>query len=143
MAMYDASTQLIPPGVIASTQNFPGLQVEPRFLPSCALVINVVTPPAAAATFALEVATTLGGVYTRIGSVGWPAGVSGSKTVTVGAGGGNAAWLANNTAAFVRAAVTVTGPLTMGPCGAYLTKASDGGAGLGSRSYTRDGLNQL
>jgi hypothetical protein len=45
------------------------------------------------------------------------------------------------TAAFVRVSVSTTGALTMG--GSWLTKSSDGSAGLGSRAYSLDNVNPL
>ena len=65
---------------------------------------------------------------------------SGSKVLQLGAGG-NMAAIMNNTSAWVRASVTLSGPLTMS--GSWLTKSSDGGVGLASRSYSLDNINTL
>jgi hypothetical protein len=47
----------------------------------------------------------------------------------------------NNTSVWVRASVTLSGPLTL--AGSWLSPASDGGPGLGSRSYHLDSINAL
>lgn len=140
MAVIDAANQLIPAGVISSTQDFTPIPCAPRSFGPSAWLINVTVPPAAAVTFTLSVASTQGGAYTVCNRFAWPAGVSGSKSVQIGFGG-NAAHVLNNTAAWMRASVTLTGPLTLG--GSWLTQASDGGPGLGSRSYSLDNINQL
>jgi hypothetical protein len=100
----------------------------------------MLTPPAAAATFVLSVASTQNGTYSEIARLVWPAGSSGSRQVPVGVSGALAQIL-NNQAAWVRASVTLSGPLTL--AGSWLSTRSDGGPGLGSRSYHLDGLNAL
>jgi len=139
-AILDAGMMLIPSGSIATSQDFPALSCAPRSLPTCAWVISMTTPPVAAATFTLAVASTANGVYSEIRRLVWPAGLSGSKSLAVGAGG-NMAQVLNATAAWLRCSVVTTGPMTV--AGSWLTKASDGGPGLGSRSYGQDGVNVL
>ena len=88
----------------------------------------------------LAVATTQNGTYSTIATLVWPAGTSGSKQVSIGAKGAMAQ-VVNNQAAWLRASVTLSGPLTL--AGSWLSTSSDGGVGLASRSYTLDGVNQL
>ena len=129
---------LIPSGLVSATQDFPAIQAYPRTLPSCSWVVSMLVPPSAAATFTLAVATTQNGVYTVISTCVWPAGSSGSRQVPVGVSG-NLAQVLNNTSVWVRASVTLSGPLTL--AGSWLSKSSDGGPGLGSRSYSLDNIN--
>jgi hypothetical protein len=91
--------------------------------------ISMLTPPAAAATFTLAIATTTAGPWSTIATCVWPAGSSGSRQVALGASARVASYL-NWSAAFLRASVTLSGPLTL--AGSWLGKASDGGPGLGS-----------
>ena len=79
-------------------------------------------------------------VYTPIATLVWPASTSGSKQVPLGVQG-NMAQFRNNQSAWVRASVTLSGPLTL--AGSWLTQPTDGGPGLGSRSYALDNLNTL
>ena len=137
-AILDVGTQLAPSGVVSSTQDFPAIQAHPRQLPTCAWVVSMLTPPSAAATFTLAVSTTKNDVYKTIATLVWPAGTSGSKQVQLGAGG-NLAQVLNNQAVWLRASVVTTGAMTV--AGSWLTKSSDGGPGLGSRSYTLDTIN--
>ncbi len=139
-AIVDVASMLIAPGQVTTSTDFAPLSCAPRFLPTCAWVISMLTPPAAAATFTLAVATTQNGTFTPIATLDWPAGTSGSQQVRLGAGG-NLAEVLNNQSAWLRASVTLSGPLTLN--GSWLTKASDGGPGLASRSYTLDGINAL
>jgi hypothetical protein len=138
MAVVDAAVMLIPAGQIPTSQDFPALQVQPRFLPTYAWVISVLIPPVASCTFTLAVSTTQNGTFTTIATFPWPAGVVGSRQVRVGAGG-NAAQLLAQASAWLRASVQTTGSLTV--AGSWLSKASDGGPGLGSRSYSLDSIN--
>jgi cytolysin (calcineurin-like family phosphatase) len=140
MPVLDAATMLIPSGAVSTgTTDFPALQVAPRFLPTCAWVVSMLTPPSAAATFSLAVSSTQNGTFTTIDTFQWPAGTSGSKSVALGVQGDMVQFV-NNQAAWVRASVTCTGALT---CTSWLTKAADGGPGLASRSYSLDGVNAL
>jgi hypothetical protein len=139
-AILDSATMLMPAGQVTTSQDFPALQLYPRHLPTCHWVVSMLTPPAAAATFTLAVATTTAGPWSTIATCVWPAGTSGSKQVPVGVSGALAQIL-NNQAAWVRASVTLSGPLTL--AGSWLSTRSDGGPGLGSRSYHLDGLNAL
>jgi hypothetical protein len=107
-------------------------------LPTCAWVVALTVPAAASATFTLAVATTQNGTYTPISTLVWPAGTSGSKQVPLGVSA-RLAQLLNNQAAWVRASVSLSGPLTL--AGSWLTKPTDGGPGLGSRSYALDAIN--
>ena len=139
MAIVDVANQLIPPGVVSSSTDFAPIEAHPRHLPTCSWMLAVLTPPAASVSFRLQVATTSGGVYSTISTHIWPAGTTGSKVLQLGAGG-NMAAIVNNSSVWVRASVTLTGPVTMN--GSWLTKAS-GAAGLASRSYALDGVNPL
>lgn len=139
-AMVDSLTMLIPAGVVSSTQDFPALQLSPRQLPTCHWVIAMTVPPTSSATFSLAVATTQNGTFSTIATLVWPASTSGSKQVPIGVQG-HLAHVLNNQAAWVRASVTTTGALTL--AGSWLTKPTDGGPGLGSRSYHLDGVNTL
>ena len=139
-AILDAATMLIPSGQITTSQDFPALQLHPRTLPVCHWVVSMLIPPAASALFRLSVAATEAGVYTEIARLSWPAGSSGSKQVPLGVSG-HLAHVLNNQAAWVRASITLTGPLTL--AGSWLSKPTDGGPGLASRSYTLDGVNAL
>lgn len=139
-AILDALTLLLPAGVISASMDGPPLQISPRTLPTCHWVVQVTVPPVATATFTLAVATIQGGPYTTIATLPWPAGTSGSKQVPIGVQGNMAQFL-NNQAAWIRTSVTTAGALTL--AGSWLTKASNGGPGLGSRSYHLDALNAL
>ena len=139
-SIVDAGTMVAPSGLVSSSQDFPALLLHPRTLPTCHWVVSMLTPPSAAATFTLAVASTQNGTYSPIATLVWPAGTSGSKQVPVGVQG-HLAQVLNNQAAWVRASVTLSGPLTL--AGSWLTKPSDGGPGLGSRSYALDNVNAL
>jgi hypothetical protein len=139
-AILDVGSQLIGAGQVSSTQDFPALQVQPRFLPTCHWVVSMLIPPAAAATFTLSVSTTQNGTYSPIATLVWPAATTGSKQVPLGVQG-NMAQFRNNQAAWLRASVTLSGPLTL--VGSWLTTSTDGGPGLGSRSYHLDQINAL
>jgi hypothetical protein len=138
--LVDAATMLIASGQVTTSQDFPPLLLRPRTLPTCSWVISMLIPPSASALFRLSVATTEGGAYSEIARLTWPAGTSGSRQAPIGVSG-NLAQVLNNTSVWLRVSVTLTGPLTL--AGSWLTKSSDGGPGLGSRSYHLDGINQL
>jgi hypothetical protein len=140
MPMIDSALQLITSGPISSSTDFAPLACAPRFLPTCAWVINILSPPAASCTFTLAVSTTQNGTYRTIETYTWPAGVTGAKQLRLGAGG-NLAQVLDNQSVWLRASVALTGPLTM--AGSWLTKAADGGPGLASRSYTLDNINVI
>jgi hypothetical protein len=129
MAIVDSATMLIPAGPVTTSQDFPALPLQPRLLPTSHWIVSMLTPPAASASFRLSVASTEAGIYSTIATLTWPAGSSGSRQVPLGVSGA-LAWMLNNTSLWVRASVTLTGPLTL--AGSWLTKASDGGPGLGS-----------
>ena len=137
-SIIDVANQLIPPGVVSSSTDFAPIEVHPRSLPTCAWILAVTVPPAAAATFRLQVASTSGGSFSTISTYVWPAGTTGSKVLQLGAGG-NMAAIVNNTSAWLRVSVTLSGAVTMN--GSWLSKSSDGGPGLGSRSYSLDSIN--
>jgi hypothetical protein len=132
MPIVDSATMLIPAGLISSSQDFPPLRVERGgLLGTGEWVIAMVTPPAASALFTLSISTTqLGAFGDIVARFTWPAGTAGSRHVPVGVSG-RLAQLLNNQAAWVRASVTLSGPLVL--AGSWLTKPSDGGPGLGSR----------
>lgn len=127
-ALLDVSTLLMPTGTYNSSQTFPALALYPRHLATCAFTIAMLTPPAAAATFVLEVASTQAGVYSPIATHVWPAGVAGSKQLQLGANS-SIARVVNNTSVWLRLNLTTTGALTGS---AWLTKPTDGGPGLGT-----------
>ncbi len=139
-ALVDAALQLMPSGQVTTSQDFPAIACAPRYLPTCSWVVSMLTPPANAATFTLSVSATQNGTFSPIAMLVWPASTSGSRQVRLGAGG-NVAQILNNQSAWLRASVSLSGPLTV--AGSWLSKASDGGPGLGSRSYSLDGINQL
>ena len=138
-SVLDALTMLIPSGLVSSSQDFPALQLNPRTLPTCHWVVSMLVPPVAAATFTLAVATTQNGTYSTITTLVWP-GASGSRQVPVGVQGAMAQFK-NNQAAWLRASVALSGPLTL--AGSWLSTSSDGGPGLGSRSYSLDNINAI
>jgi hypothetical protein len=140
MAIVDIANQLAPAGQVTTSTDFTPLPCTVRDLPHCTWVVSMLVPPAAAATFVLAIATTTAGPWQTIATCPWPAGTSGSRQVPLGVSASLAAYL-NLTAAYLRASVTLSGPLTL--AGSWLTKASDGGPGLGSRSYTLDAINAL
>jgi hypothetical protein len=137
-AMLDAATMLLPAGQITTTTNGTPLQLYPRQLTTCSWVIAMLTPPAAAATFSLQVSNLSAGVYTTISTFVWPAGTSGTKQLPIAVNGAEAQWL-DNDSLWVRASVVTAGSLTL--AGSWLGKAADGGPGLASRSYALDGIN--
>jgi hypothetical protein len=122
-SILDVATVLMPQGTYNSTQSFPALQLYPRQLAPSAVTIALQSPPTAAATFVVEVASTSGGTYREIGRLTWPAGLIGSKDVELGVSA-NAAWRQNNTAQWLRLSLTTTTSLTGS---AWLSKP--GGAG--------------
>ena len=79
-SIVDAGTMLAPSGQITSSQDFPALQLHPRALPTCSWVVSMLTPPAAAATFTLAVASTQNGTFSTIATLVWPAGTSGASS---------------------------------------------------------------
>ena len=139
MPMLDVSTLLMPAGTYATNQSFPPILLYPRQLPSCTLTVHLLTPPVASAVFTVEVAATQNGVYSASAVVTWPAGVAGSKHLALGVNGSQA-WMANTQSLWVRLSLTTSGALTGS---AWVSKAADGGPGLGSRSYHLDGVNAL
>jgi hypothetical protein len=72
-AILDAGTVLMPNGTYTTSQSFPPLLLYPRQLATTMVAIQLLTPPAAAATFTLEVASTQNGVYSVINTYAWPA----------------------------------------------------------------------
>lgn len=138
-AILDTATVLMPHATYSTNQSFPGLALYPRQLPTAAVTIHILTPPVAACTFTLEVASTSGGVYSPVAVLAWPAGVVGSKQLAIGANSSRA-WIANNTSVWARLSLATTGALTGS---AWLSKSTDGSFGLGSRSYHLDNINAL
>lgn len=137
--MLDSATVLMPLGTYSTTQSFTPLQVSPRLLAATMLQLSITSPPSAAATFTLEVASTSGGAYSVLSTLVWPAGTSGSRQVGIGANADLARAL-NTTSLWMRLSVVCSGAFTGS---AWLAKPSDGGPGLGSRSYTLDSINAL
>src|SRR4029453_4191020 len=124
-SILDTGTVLMPHATYSTTQSFAPLLLYPRQLGTAALVIHLLTPPAASATFTVEVASTSGGTYSPIGVHVWPAGVSGSRQLALGVNSSLAHKL-NTTSLWLRLSLTTTGALTGS---AFLTKASDGSFG--------------
>jgi hypothetical protein len=139
-AILDTAQQLAPSGLVSSSTDFTPLACTVRDLPVCAWAVHVSVPPVASATFTLAIATTTAGPWSTISTLVWPAGTAGARQVSLGASASLAQHL-NLSAAFLRASVTLSGPLTL--AGSWLSKPSDGGPGLGSRSYTLDAINPL
>jgi hypothetical protein len=138
MAIFDAGATLMPHGTYSTNQSFPGIQLYPRQLAG-AVLIHMLVRPTASAVFTIEEASTAAGAYSVIGTHVWPAGVVGSKKLEVPAGSSRAA-IANNTASWVRLTLTTTTSFTGS---VSVTRQSDGGPGLGSRSYALDNINAL
>jgi hypothetical protein len=128
MAIYDAATVLMAHNTYASNQSFAPILIYPRQLATTMVQIHLLTPPVAACTFALEIASTQAGAYSVINTYGWPAGVSGSRQLAVGVSP-SLARILNNQSAWLRMSLVTTGALTGS---AWLTKPSDGGMGTGS-----------
>jgi hypothetical protein len=136
-AILDLATLLLnAPAGSGNTSGTP-LLLYPRQLATCAWVVEVLTAPSASCLFSLAVASTEAGVYTAISSWTWPAAETGRKQLGVGLQG-HMAQAANNTALWVRCSVATAG--TFGAM-SWISKASDGGPGLGSRSYALDAIN--
>jgi hypothetical protein len=127
-SVVDAGTMLMPLGTYNSNQSFTALQLYPRQLGTSVVTINLTTPPVASAVFVVEEASTSGGTYREVGRLTWLAGMSGPQTVPLGVSA-RAAWMQNNQAQWLRISLTTTGALTGS---AWVTKASDGGPGLGA-----------
>jgi hypothetical protein len=140
MPILDAATMLFPQGQITTNTDGTPLLIRPRQLSASHWVIAMATPPAAAATFTLAVSNLQAGTYTTISTCVWPAGTVGSKQLPIGVGG-NVAAVLDSDSLWLRASVQTAGALTV--AGSWLTKPSDGGPGLASRSYSLDGLNPL
>jgi hypothetical protein len=139
-AILDAGMMLAPAGQVTTNTDFTPLACTVRDLLVCVWAVHVTVPPAAAATFVLAMATSTAGPWQTIATLVWPAGLVGAKQVPIGVSASLAAHL-NMQAAYLRASVTLSGPLTL--AGSWLSKPSDGGPGLASRSYTLDTINQL
>ena len=106
-SVVDSGTMLIPAGLISTTQDFPAILAYPRQLATCHWVTSMLIPPSAAATFTLAVSSIKNGTYSTIATLGWPAGLSGSRQVPVGVQG-NMAQFRNNQALWVRASIDLT-----------------------------------
>jgi hypothetical protein len=127
MAIVDLGAVLMPQATYNSSQNFPALQLYPRQLGTSVVTISLQSPPTAAATFALEVASASAGTYREIARLTWPAGTSGSKDVPLGVSA-RAAWRQDTTSSWLRLSLTTTTSLTGS---AWFTKPGDG-PGTGS-----------
>jgi hypothetical protein len=127
-SILDLGTVLMPQGTYSMSQSFPGIQVHPRQLPTTMVTVTLQTPPVAGATFVAEVASTQAGVYSEVGRLVWPAGLSGSRSVGFGVSPSLAQRL-NTTSAWLRLSLTTTGAFTGS---AWLSKPSDGGPGTGA-----------
>jgi hypothetical protein len=138
MAILDAATMLLPAGQITTNTNGTPLLLHPRTLPTCSWTIAMAVPPAASATFTLQVSDAAAGSFTQVATCVWPAGTSGTKNLTL-ALGGTVARVLDNDSVWLRCSVVTAGALTV--AGSWLSKAADGGPGLGSRSYALDQVN--
>ena len=95
MAVVDAlATVLCPRARITVASRFRGSTVIPARCRPC-VTIALQTPPVAACTFTVEVASTQGGSYAEIGRLVWPAATSGSKQVPLGVSASRAQQLNN------------------------------------------------
>ena len=139
-AMLDAGMMLAPAGLVSSSTDFTPVPCTVRDLPVCAWVVALTVPPSAAATFVLAIASSTAGPWQTIATLPWPAGTTDRQQVPIGVNASLARHL-NMQAAYLRMSVTLTSPLTL--AGSWLAKSSDGGPGLGSRSYSLDGINAL
>lgn len=138
-SILDLGAVLMPHATYSSNQSFPPILIYPRQLGTALVQVHMLTPPVASCTLAFEVASTSAGVYSVINTYTWPAGVSGSRQPPLGVNS-SLAQVLNNQSIWMRLSLTTTGALTGS---AWLTKASDGGPGLASRSYHLDGVNAL
>jgi hypothetical protein len=127
MAIVDLATFVMPAATYNSSQSFPPIQLYPRQLGTSVVTISLQTPPVAAATFAIEVASTSGGTYREIARLVWPAGLTGSRDVPLGVSA-RAAWRQDNQAQWLRLSLTTSTAFTGS---AWLTKPG-GAVGTGS-----------
>jgi hypothetical protein len=127
-SIVDAGAVLMPAATYNANQSFSVLQLYPRQLPTAVVIISLQSPPTGTATFAIEVASTSGGVYREIARLVWPAGLTGARDVPLGVSA-RGAWLQNTTSAWLRLSLTTTGALTGS---AWLMKPTDGGIGTGA-----------
>jgi hypothetical protein len=128
-AILDTGMMLAPAGVVNTNTDFTPLACVPRLLPTCAWSVHVSVPPVASCTFTLQIAAATTGPWSTISTLAWPAGLTGARQVSLGASARLASVL-NWSAAYLRVSVTTAGALTL--AGAWLSKPSDGGPGLGS-----------
>jgi hypothetical protein len=105
-SIVDVANQLIPPGVVSSSQDFTPLPCVPRDLPHCVWQVHLTVPPAASATFTLAIATTTAGPWRTIAVCTWSAGRTQAEAVPIGVSSSLAAHL-DLTAAYLRASVTL------------------------------------
>jgi hypothetical protein len=136
-SILDLGAVLMAQNTYSTSQSVPAINVHAGKLASTMVTVALQTPPVASAVFALEIASTQNGTYSEIGRLVWPAGLAGSKHVEVGVSPALAQRL-NNQAAWLRLSLTTSGPLTGS---AWLSKPTDGGPGLASRSYALDNVN--
>jgi hypothetical protein len=129
MPILDASAMLLPAGVISANTDGTPLRLYPRQLPTCSWTIAMAEPPTASATFVLQVSDTATGSFTTVATCVWPAGTSGTRNLPL-AMSGTVARAFDNDSLWLRCSVTTAGALTL--AGVWLSKAADGGAGLGA-----------
>jgi hypothetical protein len=84
--IYDTAMTLIPPQAVATSTSFPPVDAGAvRDLGTTSWVTNLTQPPAAPVTFVLEAATLVGGTYTELARLVYPGGVTGNRSVDLGA----------------------------------------------------------
>lgn len=123
--IYDGEVSqalLVPATTIVASTTFPGLALAPRYLPTSSWVLDV-TNAAAAGTylFLLEVSNLVGGTYTEISRLTWPANTPGPQQVALGVSA-QMAGLVLQTALYARVRVTIGGATPSLSFASWLTK---------------------
>lgn len=130
-AVFDAATVLATPGAaITSTASQTGVQLNPRFLPTCDWVIYASGVLGTGTyLFTLEVSDLVGGTYTEIARYQWPpAQAAGRVHIPINA---DLAMTKDNDSKFMRVTATL-GATSSIVYGSFLTKAANK-AGLAVR----------
>lgn len=125
ISVYDAGTVLATPGAsIAATESKTGVQLNPRFLPTCDWLLNVSGVVATGTyTFTLEVSDVVGGTYTAIARYVWPpAQASGKVNIPINA---DLALTLDNDSRFMRTTVTIGGATPGIVYGSWLGKSAN------------------
>jgi hypothetical protein len=123
-AVFDKALELIAPGAaITSTGSSTGVQLNPRFLPTCDWVIYTSGVLGTGTyTFTLEVSDVVGGTYTAIATFVWPpATPSGKVHLPINA---DLAAFKDSDCKFMRVTATL-GATSSIVYGSYLAKAAN------------------